>query len=104
MTGYFRDGYCYTDASDVGTHVVCAQVTEQFLKFTKQQGNDLSTPSPQYRFPGLRPGDKWCLCALRWLEAYNAGIKLYVDTDATHIKALDYVDHKTITSVSEIAQ
>lgn len=69
MTGYYRDGFCNTGASDVGTHVVCAVMTEEFLAFTRSRGNDLSTPSSAYRFPGLKPGDGWCLCALRWREA-----------------------------------
>ena len=70
-TGYFRDGYCRTDKNDFGRHVVCAELTSIFLEFTKNQGNDLSTPRPDLGFPGLKPGDKWCLCANRWLEAWH---------------------------------
>jgi hypothetical protein len=72
VTGFFRDGYCRTDANDMGRHVVCAQVTAEFLAFSRDAGNDLSTPRPEYEFPGLKPGDRWCLCALRWMEAYEA--------------------------------
>ena len=68
LTGWFRDGFCKTDQNDRGRHLVCAQMTDAFLKFTKARGNDLSSPSPRYRFPGLKPGDRWCLCALRWKE------------------------------------
>lgn len=90
MTGYFRDGYCRTMAMDTGTHVVCAVVTREFLEFTKQRGNDLSTPIPQWQFPGLKPGDKWCLCISRWLEAEQAGVAPNIVLEATSIKALDY--------------
>jgi uncharacterized protein (DUF2237 family) len=91
MTGYYRDGFCNTGAGDVGAHVVCAQMTEQFLSFTRSQGNDLSTPVPDYRFPGLKPGDRWCLCALRWKEALDAGCAPPVILQATHASALEYV-------------
>jgi len=74
MTGYFRDGYCRTASIDRGTHVVCAVMTEAFLNYTKTRGNDLSTPIPQYNFPGLKPNDGWCLCIMRWLEAEKAGV------------------------------
>ena len=90
-TGFFRDGYCNTNADDHGTHVVCAEVTETFLEYTKAQGNDLSTPNPLYRFPGLKPGDKWCLCALRWQEALNAGAAPMIIPESTHEKALQLV-------------
>lgn len=73
ITGYFRDGYCRTDGSDMGQHTICAVMTEDFLAFTKTRGNDLSTPNPEFNFPGLKPGDRWCLCALRWKEAWQAG-------------------------------
>ena len=72
-TGYFRTGFCTTGSTDTGTHVVCARVTDEFLRFSKTQGNDLITPSPEYSFPGLKEGDRWCLCAYRWLEAYKLG-------------------------------
>ncbi|MEM6395285.1 MAG: DUF2237 domain-containing protein [Bacteroidota bacterium] len=91
MTGFYRDGCCRTGAEDRGTHVVCARMTEAFLTFTKGRGNDLSTPKPHYRFPGLKPGDQWCLCALRWREAYEAGVAPPVVLEATHEKALQYV-------------
>ena len=91
MTGYYRDGYCRTGGQDFGVHVVCAQMTVEFLTFTKQQGNDLSTPIPAYDFPGLKPGDRWCLCASRWQEAKEAGVAPPVILDATHIRALEVV-------------
>ncbi|WP_405252799.1 DUF2237 family protein [Dokdonia sp. Asnod3-C12] len=90
MTGYFRDGYCRTAGIDQGTHVVCAIMTEQFLTYTKSKGNDLSTPIPQWNFPGLKPGDGWCLCILRWLEAEKAGVAPLVKLAATDQKALEY--------------
>ena len=91
MTGYYRDGYCRTGGQDFGVHVVCAQVTAEFLSFTQQQGNDLSTPIPAYDFPGLKPGDRWCLCASRWQEAKAAGVAPPVVLEATHIRALEVV-------------
>ena len=91
MTGYFRDGYCRTDASDRGLHVVCAVMTEEFLKYTARQGNDLSTPRPEYNFPGLKPGDKWCLCAARWREALTAGVAPRVYLEGCHERALSVV-------------
>ncbi len=91
MTGYYRDGYCRTGGQDFGVHVVCAQVTAEFLSFTNQQGNDLSTPIPAYDFPGLKPGDRWCLCASRWQEAKAAGVAPPVILEATHIRALEVV-------------
>lgn len=92
MTGYYRDGACNTGPSDTGSHVVCAVMTEEFLTFTAARGNDLSTPRPEYQFPGLRPGDGWCLCALRWKEAYEAGYAPPVRLESTHEKALEYVE------------
>jgi uncharacterized protein len=91
MTGYYRDGLCRTGAGDVGSHVVCAQVTAEFLEFTRARGNDLSTPRPEFGFPGLRPGDHWCLCALRWQEALEAGVAPPVVLEATHASAVEYV-------------
>ena len=91
LTGYFRDGLCRTMAMDTGTHVVCAVVTEDFLSFTRKRGNDLSTPVPQWQFPGLKPGDRWCLCISRWLEAEEAGVAPRIVLEATHSKALEYV-------------
>lgn len=84
MTGFFRDGCCNTGPDDTGVHTVCAVMTEAFLAFTKSRGNDLSTPRPEWNFPGLKPGDRWCLCAARWLEAYEAGAAPMVALDATH--------------------
>jgi uncharacterized protein (DUF2237 family) len=92
VTGYFRDGCCRSDASDRGLHVVCAVMTAEFLAFSKARGNDLSTPRPEYDFPGLRPGDRWCLCAVRWLEAWQAGMAPFVVLGATHLNALGVVD------------
>ena len=91
MTGFFRTGVCVTGPQDLGTHVICARLTAEFLNFTKAQGNDLSTPNPSYNFPGLNPGDCWCLCANRWREALEAGLAPPVNLAATHIAALDYV-------------
>jgi len=90
MTGYYRDGFCRTDESDHGSHTVCAIITEEFLKFSRSRGNDLITPRPEYLFPGLKPGDKWCLCALRWKEAYDAGVAPKVVLEATNEKTLEY--------------
>ncbi|MBE9005608.1 DUF2237 domain-containing protein [Fortiea sp. LEGE XX443] len=89
MTGYYRDGYCNTGGQDFGMHVVCASVTAEFLEFTKLRGNDLSTAFPEYNFPGLQPGDRWCLCAARWQEAMDAGVAPPVVLEATHARALE---------------
>jgi uncharacterized protein (DUF2237 family) len=91
LTGFYRDGSCHTGPQDVGTHVVCAQVSREFLDFSVARGNDLVTPVPQFHFPGLKPGDKWCLCALRWKEAFDAGVAPPVVLAATHEKALEFV-------------
>ncbi|BAU45059.1 DUF2237 family protein [Leptolyngbya sp. O-77] len=91
MTGFYRDGCCSTGAGDFGAHVVCAEVTEEFLDYTKARGNDLCTPVPAYDFPGLKPGDRWCLCASRWKEALDAGVAPPVVLAATHASALEYV-------------
>ena len=91
LTGYFRDGCCNTDAHDQGSHVICAKVTQAFLDFSLQQGNDLITPRPEHRFAGLKAGDRWCLCALRWKQAYEAGVAPTVVLESTYIRALDYV-------------
>lgn len=91
VTGYFRDGCCRTTADDIGTHVICARMTAEFLEFSRRQGNDLVTPHPEWQFPGLKPGDRWCLCAMRWQEALEAGIAPPVDLEATQIKALEFV-------------
>ena len=91
LTGYFRDGCCHTDENDSGSHVICARVTEDFLQFSLEVGNDLSTPRPEYRFKGLKPGDRWCLCALRWKEALLAGVAPPVVLECTHERALSFV-------------
>lgn len=92
MTGWYRTGCCETDGSDTGVHTVCAIMTEEFLEFSKSMGNDLSTPMPQYNFPGLKAGDKWCLCAMRWQEALENGMAPKVDLAATHMRSLEFVD------------
>ena len=91
MTGFYRDGMCNTGAGDFGAHVVCAQMTEEFLTYTQAQGNDLSTPMPAYGFPGLKAGDRWCLCAARWKEALDDGVAPLVVLESTHASALEYV-------------
>ena len=91
LTGYFRDGCCNTDASDYGAHTVCAVMTAEFLAFSKSEGNDLSTPLPHYDFPGLQPGDKWCLCAQRWLDAFHNGCAPMVYLEATNEKTLEII-------------
>jgi uncharacterized protein (DUF2237 family) len=91
LTGYYRDGCCNTDAQDSGSHVICARVTQAFLDFSVTRGNDLVTPRPEVRFRGLQPGDRWCLCALRWKEAFEAGVAPPVVLESTHARALDYV-------------
>jgi len=88
MTGYYRTGYCETGPGDFGLHVVCAKVTDEFLDYTRKQGNDLSTPVPIYGFPGLKSGDRWCLCASRWKEALEAGVAPPVVLSATHLNTL----------------
>jgi len=91
VTGYFRDGCCNTGSGDVGVHTVCVVVTEAFLAFSKDRGNDLSTPQPQFGFPGLKPGDRWCLCAARWQEALESGNAPDVVLEATNIASLEWV-------------
>ena len=95
-TGYFRDGFCRTDDTDLGSHVICAEVTAGFLEFSKSRGNDLSTPRPEYNFPGLLPGDRWCLCALRWKEAWEEGLAPAVILEACDEAALKYVPLKIL--------
>lgn len=94
--GYFRDGYCRTTQQDSGTHVLCAIMTKEFLEFTKSRGNDLSTPIPQWSFPGLQVGSKWCLCISRWLQAEREGKAPFVVLEATHLKALEYTTLKLL--------
>ncbi len=91
MTGFYRNGDCETGPGDIGTHVVCAHVTKEFLEFTQSRGNDLTSPSPHHGFPGLKPGDRWCLCVSRWKEAIDAGVAPPVVLSATHEATLKYV-------------
>ena len=91
LTGYYRDGCCNTDAHDHGSHVICAKVTQAFLDFSVAQGNDLVTPRPEYRFAGLKAGDRWCLCATRWRDAFQAGVAPPVILNCTHERALSFV-------------
>jgi len=91
LTGFYRDGCCKTDAHDAGSHVICAKVTQEFLDFSISVGNDLSTPQPEYRFAGLEAGDRWCLCARRWDQAFSAGVAPQVVLESTHERALDFV-------------
>ncbi len=91
LTGFYRTGACESGPEDIGCHAVCAEVTEEFLSFSRAQGNDLSTPRPEYNFPGLQPGDRWCVCAARWKEAYDAGVPPPVILKATSEAALQYV-------------
>ncbi len=96
ITGFLRDGYCRTNQMDLGTHVICAVVTDEFLEFTKSKGNDLSTPRPEYQFPGLTAGDGWCLCAIRWKEAHDAGAAPPLKPESTHEKALEFIDKSSL--------
>ena len=98
LTGYFRDGCCNTDEKDQGSHVICAKMTQEFLDFSRHQGNDLITPRPEYEFKGLKAGDSWCLCALRWKQAYEAGVAPKTVLESTHVRALDYVTLKQLKS------
>ena len=91
LTGYFRDGCCKTDETDTGSHLICARVTSEFLAFSIERGNDLTTPRPEYRFAGLKPGDRWCLCATRWAEALAASAAPPVVLESTHAGALRFV-------------
>jgi uncharacterized protein len=92
LTGFYRDGCCRTGPDDHGLHLVCIEVTDDFLAFSKERGNDLSTPNPMYHFPGLKAGDRWCLCVERWKEALDAGMAPMVVLEATHMSALEFVD------------
>lgn len=96
VTGFFRDGYCSTNDEDLGVHVTCVEVTAEFLEFSRSKGNDLSTPNPMYGFPGLEPGDRWCLCASRWVEALKAGKAPKIILQSTHEKMLEYADLETL--------
>ena len=96
LTGFFRNGYCATGPEDVGRHVVCCEMTAEFLAFSKSRGNDLTTPHPEWAFPGLKPGDRWCLVAPRWLEAHEAGLAPRVALLSTHEAVLQYTNLKTL--------
>ena len=91
LTGWYRDGCCNTDQNDAGSHTVCCVVNEDFLEFAKSRGNDLITPAPHFNFPGLKPGDAWCVCARTWLAAVNAGHACPLDLEATHEAALEVI-------------
>ena len=91
LTGFFRDGQCNTCKEDIGSHTVCIKVSSEFLEFSRLAGNDLSTPAPQFGFAGLQPGDSWCLCAARWLEAYEKDRAPRVHMTRTHIRALEVI-------------
>jgi len=96
MTGFYRDGCCATGPDDVGSHTVCAVMTDAFLSFSRARGNDLVTPRTQWGFPGLKAGDRWCLCAARWYEAYEAGVAPAVDLSATHERALEVIPREAL--------
>jgi len=100
-TGFYRDGTCRTGPEDTGRHVVCMRATAEFLEFSKARGNDLSTAYPEYGFPGLKPGDCWCLCALRWLEAYEAGAAPKVRLESTHESALEVIPLAALREFAE---
>jgi uncharacterized protein len=104
LTGFLRDGCCRTGEQDPGRHVVCARVTAEFLAFSRARGNDLSTPRPEFAFPGLAPGDRWCLCVSRWREALEAGCAPAVDLAATHERALDTVSLEDLLRHAEAGQ
>lgn len=92
LTGFFRNGKCDTRADDQGMHTVCALMTDDFLAFSREHGNDLSTPMPEYGFPGLKDGDYWCLCLSRWIQAYEKGMAPQVKLEATHASVLEFID------------
>ncbi len=95
-TGFYRNGFCETGPEDSGTHTVCAVMTDEFLAYTKAKGNDLVSPMPLYQFPGLKPGDKWCLCATRWKQAAEDGVAPPVILESTHQKTLEFLDFETL--------
>lgn len=96
LTGWFRDGFCRTDNTDQGRHLVCVETTESFLEYQQKIGNDLSTPAPMYGFPGLKPGDAWCVCASRWAEAVVAGVNAPIKARSTHARAGDFAPLQTL--------
>ena len=92
LTGFYRNGCCDTGADDLGLHTICVQMTAEFLAFSREAGNDLSTPNPMYGFPGLRPGDRWCVCVTRWKDAFEAGVIAPIVLEASHMSVLEFVD------------
>ena len=103
LTGFFRNGCCSTGPEDAGSHTVCVVATAEFLRFSQLTGNDLSTPRPEWGFPGVQPGERWCVCAARWLEAYRAGFAAPVVLGATHQRALELVPIEALTALAFIA-
>lgn len=99
VTGFYRDGCCNTGDADVGSHTVCVELSQEFLEYTRFRGNDLSTPRPEYGFPGLKPGNSWCLCASRWLEAFEIGKAPKVFLRRTHKRALEKVSIEQLKSL-----
>jgi uncharacterized protein len=104
LTGFYRDGCCNTGDEDHGVHTMCVVVTKEFLEFSKNTGNDLSTPRPEWNFFGLKPGDKWCLCASRWVEAWKAGLAPLVVLEATHEKSLEFFPLKQLVKYAYVDQ
>jgi len=100
LTGYYRDGFCKTGGGDYGVHTVCAVMTDEFLEFSRLAGNDLSTPLPQYQFPGLKSGDRWCLCVQRWTEALRAGFAPRVVLESTHMSSLEFASLEDLKAYS----
>ena len=100
MTGFYRDGFCHTSSEDLGMHSICVHLTDTFLKFSRQMGNDLSTPIPEYQFEGLKAGQKWCLCLNRWLEAYKHNAAPFLDLEATHVSVLEHIDLEVLKKFS----
>jgi uncharacterized protein (DUF2237 family) len=104
LTGFYRDGCCNTGDDDFGVHTVCVVVTKEFLEFSKNTGNDLSTPRPEWNFPGLKPGDRWCLCASRWIDAWKAGLAPLVVLEATHENSLEFFPLKQLVKYAFVDQ
>ncbi len=96
LTGWYRDGCCNTGPGDTGLHTLCARMTDEFLRFSFDAGNDLITPHPEFEFPGLKAGDHWCMCITRWIDAFDAGVIAPVVLESTHISALEFVDLRTL--------
>lgn len=104
LTGFYRDGCCNTGDDDHGVHTMCVVVTKEFLEFSKNTGNDLSTPRPEWNFPGLQPGDRWCLCASRWVDAWKQGLAPLVVLEATHEKSLEFFPLKQLVKYAFVDQ